>query len=57
MVLGRSTSAQVNGTTALTFRFISMQPYDCLFLCSQKLSSSAMQDPRGNCETLMQIVS
>ena len=55
-VLGDSTAERVDGATVLTFRFISMQPYDTLFLCSHKLGNGSIQGPRGNCTTLMQIV-
>ena len=54
-VLGSYTSARNGNSTVLTFRFISTQPYDVLFLCSLKLGSWAIQGPRGNCDTLMQI--
>ena len=40
----------------LTFRFISTQPYDTLFLCSHALGNVSIHGPRGNCTTLMQIV-
>ena len=55
-VLGDYTIDYVNAKKVLTFRFISMQPYDTLFLCSHKLGNSSIQGPRGNCTTLMQIV-
>jgi len=55
-VLGGYTTASLGNGTVLTFRFISTQPYDVLFLCSQKLGSWAIQGPRGNCDTLMQVV-
>ena len=54
-VLGGYTTKQAGNSTGLVFRFISTQPYDVLFLCSQKLGSSAIQGPRGNSNTLMQI--
>ena len=54
-VLGGYTTQQAGASTGLIFRFISTQPYDVLFLCSQKLGSSAIQGPRGNSNTLMQI--
>ena len=55
-VLGGYTTAISGNNTVLTFRFISTQPYDVVFLCSSKLGSSSVQGPRGNSDTLMQIV-
>ena len=55
-VLGDYTIDYVNAYKVLTFRFISTQPYDTLFLCSHKLGNSSIQGPRGSCTTLMQIV-
>ena len=55
-VLGGYTNERVKGTSVLTFRFISTQPYDTLFLCSHKLGNMSIHGPRGNCTTLMQIV-
>ena len=56
IVLGGYTTVTKGNNTVLTFRFISTQPYDVVFLCSQKLGSSSIQGPRGNSDTLMQIV-
>ena len=55
-VLGGYTIDVNNHNTVLTFRFISMQPYDVLYLCSRRLGSTAIQGPRGSSDTLMQIV-
>ena len=55
-VLGDYTLENVNANKVLTFRFISTQPYDTLFLCSHKLGNFSIQGPRGSCTTLMQIV-
>jgi hypothetical protein len=55
-VLGSHTNVLNGNNSVLTFRFISMQPYDVLYLCSRRLGSTAIQGPRGSCNTLMQIV-
>ena len=55
-VLGGHTNNLSGTTSVLTFRFISMQPYDVLYLCSHRLGSTAIQGPRGSSNTLMQIV-
>ena len=56
LVLGGYTTGMNGSNTVLTFRFISTQPYDVLYLCSRRLGSTAIQGPRGSCNTLMQIV-
>ena len=55
-VLGSHTNVLTITSSILTFRFISMQPYDVLYLCSHRLGSTAIQGPRGSSNTLMQIV-
>ena len=55
-VLGGYTNVLSGNTSVLTFRFISMQPYDVLYLCSKRLGSTSIQGPRGSSDTLMQIV-
>lgn len=55
-VLGGYTTTMSGHNSVLTFRFISMQPYDVLYLCSRRLGSTAIQGPRGSSDTLMQIV-
>ena len=55
-VLGGYTTSLSDNNSVLTFRFISMQPYDVLYLCSRRLGSTAIQGPRGSSDTLMQIV-
>ena len=55
-VLGDYTLNYSNQNKVLTFRFISTQPYDTLFLCSHKLGNMSIHGARGNCTTLMQIV-
>ena len=55
-VLGGYTNSLSGNNSVLTFRFISMQPYDVLFLCSRRLGSTAIQGPSGSSNTLMQIV-
>jgi len=55
-VLGGHTNVLSGSNSVLTFRFISMQPYDVLYLCSKRLGSTSIQGPRGSSDTLMQIV-
>jgi hypothetical protein len=55
-VLGGYTNVLSGNNSVLTFRFISMQPYDVLYLCSKRLGSTSIQGPRGSSDTLMQIV-
>ena len=55
-VLGGYVAAKSGNNSVLTFRFISMQPYDVLYLCSKRLGNISIQGPRGSSDTLMQIV-
>ena len=55
-VLGGYVTTKSGTNSVLTFRFISMQPYDVLYLCSKRLGNTSIQGPRGSCDTLMQIV-
>ena len=55
-VLGGYVATKSGNNSVLTFRFVSMQPYDVLYLCSKRLGSTPIQGPRGSCDTLMQIV-
>ncbi len=55
-VLGGYVTTKSGNNSVLTFRFISMQPYDVLYLCSKRLGNTSIQGPRGSSDTLMQIV-
>jgi hypothetical protein len=55
-VLGGYITTMNGSSSILTFRFISTQPYDVIYLCSRRLGDTAIQGPRGSSDTLMQIV-